>query len=161
MLDLLRGDRSVRPKLEIRKGYGLMFYVDLDDHIDILSGPEAIEYQQMFEQTLLATEIRGSTASLGRATGTVRIILSEQDFPKLQEGDVLVAPMTRPEYVPIMKKAVAIITDEGGLTCHAAIVSRELGIPCIIGTQTATRTLKDGDVIEVDANHSIIKIIKN
>lgn len=68
--------------------------------------------------------------------------------------------MTRPEFVPLMKKAAAIITDEGGITCHAAIVSRELNIPCIIGTRIATKVLKDGDYIEVDADNGIVKILR-
>ena len=82
------------------------------------------------------------------------------EISKIQKGDVLVAPMTSPDYVPIMTKAKAIITNEGGITCHAAIVSREMGIPCIIGTEVATSALKDGDIVEVDAINGIIKIIK-
>jgi pyruvate,water dikinase len=68
--------------------------------------------------------------------------------------------MTTPDFVPAMRKAVAIITDEGGITCHAAIVSRELGKPCIIGTKIATKALKDGDVVEVDADNGVVRIIK-
>jgi pyruvate,water dikinase len=67
--------------------------------------------------------------------------------------------MTRPEFVPLMKKASAIVTAEGGITCHAAIVSRELGIPCVIGTKNATKVLKTGDEIEVDAEKGIVKIL--
>ena len=74
----------------------------------------------------------------------------------MEKDDILVTSMTRPEFVPIMKMAAGIVTDEGGLTCHAAIVSRELGIPCIVGTQIATRSLKDGDRVEVNANHGLI-----
>ena len=65
-----------------------------------------------------------------------------------------------PEYVPLMKKAAAIVTDEGGITCHAAIVSRELNKPCIIGVKIATKVLKDGDLIEVDAEKGVVKVIK-
>ena len=68
--------------------------------------------------------------------------------------------MTRPDFMPLMRKAKAVITDEGGITCHAAIVSRELGIPCIIGTKIATKVLKDGDMVEVDANKGIVRKIK-
>jgi pyruvate,water dikinase len=67
--------------------------------------------------------------------------------------------MTRPEYMPAILKAAAIIADEGGITCHAAIVSRELGIPCIVGTKIATQALKDGDLVEVDADKGIVKIL--
>jgi pyruvate,water dikinase len=68
--------------------------------------------------------------------------------------------MTMPDFAPAMKKAAAIVTDEGGLTCHAAIISRELGKPCVVGTKFATRLLKDGDMIEVNANHGIVKKVK-
>ena len=68
--------------------------------------------------------------------------------------------MTRPEFVHLMRTAKGIITDEGGIACHAAIVSRELGKPCIIGTKIATKVLKDGDLVEVDANKGIVKILK-
>ena len=77
-----------------------------------------------------------------------------------EKGDILVTSMTRPEFVPLMKKAGAIITNEGGITSHAAIISRELKIPCIIGTKNATVILKDGDFVEVDANNGIITILK-
>ena len=80
---------------------------------------------------------------------------------KISVGDILVSPMTRPDFVPAMKKAVAFITDEGGITCHAAIVAREMKKPCIIGTKIATQLLKDGMEVEVDANKGIVKIIKN
>ena len=76
-----------------------------------------------------------------------------------QKGDIIIAPMTRPEYVPLMEKASGIITDEGGITCHAAIISRELNIPCIIGTQVATEILKDGDIVEINANEGIVRKI--
>ena len=68
--------------------------------------------------------------------------------------------MTTPDMVPIMKKAAAFVTDEGGITCHAAIVSREMKKPCIIGTKIATKILHDGQLVEVDANRGIVKIIK-
>jgi len=68
--------------------------------------------------------------------------------------------MTRPDMAPILKKAAAFVTNEGGITCHAAIVSRELNKPCIIGTKIATKVLKDGDTVEVNANNGVVKIIK-
>ncbi|MBA7490648.1 hypothetical protein ES702_01189 [subsurface metagenome] len=91
--------------------------------------------------------------------GVVRVIHNPIGA-KFKKGEILVTAMTRPEFVPLMKKASAVITDQGGLTCHAAIVSRELGVPCIIGTKIATKVLKDGDQVEVDANKGIVKIIK-
>jgi len=108
----------------------------------------------------LTTEIKGNPASKGKVSGPVKIILSDKDFIKFESGDILVTSMTRPEFIPLMKMAKAVVTDEGGITCHAAIISRELGLPCIIGTKVGTRILKDGDLVEVDANNGIVKIIK-
>lgn len=102
------------------------------------------------------TEIRGMIACPGKVHGEVVKIGGENEFHKMKDGAVLVAAMTRPEYVSLMRKAKAIITDEGGITSHAAVVSRELKIPCIIGTQVATRKLKDGDKVFVNADHGVV-----
>ena len=102
----------------------------------------------------------GDCASPGRVRGTVKIINEPLDMPKMNKGDVLVSYATSPDLVPAIKKAVAIITDIGGITCHAAIISRELGIPCVIGTKTATKVLADGDVVDVNATHGKIDIIE-
>ncbi|MFA5183990.1 MAG: PEP-utilizing enzyme [Patescibacteria group bacterium] len=104
-------------------------------------------------------DIHGTVANVGTARGRVRIIRNMESLKKFQSGDVLIASMTRPEYMAAIKKAAAIITDEGGLTCHAAIIARELDIPTIIGTKIATRVLKDGDLVEVRANHGIVRIL--
>jgi pyruvate,water dikinase len=77
----------------------------------------------------------------------------------MNPGDILVSTMTRPEFVPLMKIAGGVVTNEGGITCHAAILSRELGKPCVIGTQTATEILKDGDFVEVDADEGLVRKI--
>ena len=94
--------------------------------------------------------LTGSPASPGIGTGAVKILRSPKELAKIQKGDVLVAPMTSPDYVPAMKRASAIITDQGGQTSHAAIVSRELGIPAVVGTQKATKVLKDGTIVTVN-----------
>jgi pyruvate,water dikinase len=94
--------------------------------------------------------LQGAPASFGIASGPVRIINSLHDIPKIQIGEILVASQTNPDYVPAMKKAVAIITDKGGRTSHAAIVSRELGIPAVVGTEKATLILKTGMVVTVN-----------
>lgn len=106
------------------------------------------------------SDFRGLTASIGKARGRVRLIISAREVGKVQAGDILVAVMTRPDYIVGLKKAAAIITDEGGVTCHAAIISRELGIPCIIGTKIATKVLRDGDLVEVNANHGWVRKVK-
>ncbi len=106
-------------------------------------------------------DFRGLSASTGRAIGKVKIVKSATEIKKVNKGDILVAVMTRPDYVSGMKKAAAIVTNEGGITSHAAIVSRELGIPCIIGTKIATEVLKDGDLVEVNANHGWVRLVSN
>jgi phosphohistidine swiveling domain-containing protein len=105
-------------------------------------------------------ELHGSIASQGTAIGKVVICIGIRSFSKVKKGDIVVASMTRPEYMPALKKAAAIITDEGGITSHAAIIARELGIPAVIGTKVATKVLKDGYLVEVRANYGVVKILK-
>jgi len=101
--------------------------------------------------------IQGVVACRGRARGMVKIINSVEETEKMKKGDILVSRMTFPDLMLAIRKAAAIVTDEGGITCHAAIVSREFGIPCIVSTRIATKILKDGDWVEVDAGEGIIK----
>ena len=96
--------------------------------------------------------LKGDPASPGIAAGPARVILSAKEIDKVMPGDVLVAPQTNPDFVPAMKKAVAIVTDSGGRTSHAAIVSRELGVPAVVGTVKATTTIKTGEVITVNGS---------
>lgn len=119
-------------------------------------------YRRIFEKKSLkaVNDFRGLSACRGVARGPVRIVKSSTETKKLKEGDVLVAVMTRPDYITGMKKAAAIVTNEGGVTCHAAIVSRELNIPCVIGTKIATEVLRDGDIVEVNGNHGVVTVIK-
>jgi pyruvate,water dikinase len=105
-------------------------------------------------------EIKGTVASVGKVRGKAVIIKDYNDLDKEYNNCILVSVMTSPDITPAIKKAKAIITDEGGITCHAAIISRELNIPCIIGTKNATKVLRDGDLVEVDANRGIVKILK-
>ena len=100
--------------------------------------------------------VRGLGAAPGSASGAVRRVASLADAAALGEGDVLVTHMTAPDWVPLMRRAAAIVTDSGGMTCHAAIVSRELGIPCVVGTGDATEKLRDGEVVTVDATHGVV-----
>jgi phosphohistidine swiveling domain-containing protein len=105
-------------------------------------------------------ELVGQTAQPGFAKGRVKIIIRAADMKKFAKGDILVSIATDPDIVPAMKKAAAIVTEQGGITSHAAIVSRELGIPCIIGTKIATKVFKDGDLVEVDANKGMVRKVK-
>jgi pyruvate,water dikinase len=100
--------------------------------------------------------VKGETASGGVYSGTVKIVKDASELDKIEKGDVLVTKMTNPDMVIAMQKAGAIVTDEGGMTCHAAIVSREMGIPCIVGTEHATEVLKGGEVVTVHADRGIV-----
>lgn len=128
-----------------------------------LVGDEVKKLWKKYEhdaQDDLSGVISGLVVSKGNCSvvrGRVRILLDPNQAGEFKKGEILVAPMTSPEYVFVMKKAGAIITDTGGLTSHAAIVSRELGVPCIVGTKIATKVLKDGDLVEVDANRGVVK----
>ncbi len=107
-----------------------------------------------------AKEVKGVCASKGKVTGRAVIVFSSGEFDKVQPGDVLFTMMTRPEYLPVMHCAAAFICDEGGLTSHAAIVAREMKKPCIVGTRVGTRIFKDGDLVEVDAEQGVVRILK-
>lgn len=105
-------------------------------------------------------DIKGQTGFKGVIRGKVKLLLRNDQVSEVQEGDILVSPMTTPEHVIAMEKASAFITDEGGITCHAAIVAREMQKPCIIGTKFATQILKDGDEVEVDADNGVVRILE-
>ena len=109
------------------------------------------------EQVGKYSGLSGMPAYAGIVEGKVKIIRDQNDFHKMKKGDILVAPNTRPEFLPVLKIAGAIISQEGGITCHAAIVSRELKTPCIVGVQGILSVIKDGDTIEVDAEKGLIR----
>jgi|GEM_PF-995790 len=104
--------------------------------------------------------ITGRTAYPGRVKGRVRILLSRQNIVRFIKGEILVTISSNPEFMSAIKKSKAIIADEGGVACHAAIISREFKIPCVIGAKVATQVLKDGDLVEVDASKGVVKILK-
>ena len=104
--------------------------------------------------------IKGIPASKGKVVGHVKVIMNLDDIHKISDGDVLVTSMTTPDFIPAMKRAVGFITDEGGMLSHAAIVSREFGKPCIVGTKIATQVLKNGDLVEVDGGTGVVRVIK-
>jgi pyruvate, water dikinase len=104
------------------------------------------------------TIVRGIGASPGTAAGKVRVLAAPDEGAKLGQGEVLVAAMTSPDWVPVMRRAAAIVTDAGGMTSHAAIVSRELGIPCVVGTRDGTRVLHDGMLVTVDAREGAVRL---
>jgi len=129
----------------------------------VLSGDKAKEYFKRFkfiELDISGDTLSGSIAYPGYAKGKAKIINVKNDIAKIKEGEILISIATNPDLVPAMKKASAIVTDVGGITSHAAIVARELKIPCVIGTSVATKIIKDGDMIEVDAEKGVVKILK-
>src|SRR3989338_3432007 len=112
------------------------------------------------QQTKEIIEIEGQIASKGRLKGRAFVTMSAHDAKNIKPGEILVTSMTSPDFIVAIKRAAAIVTNEGGILCHAAVVSREFGIPCIVGTQNATRLVKTGDMIEVDGNHGFVRILK-
>lgn len=154
-----------RVLLARKKGYLLW---KMNGQTEILTGKNFVEAWDWVNTRFKAGKsniIKGTTANKGVVKGTVRLIIHRtrdisKQIAKFKSGEILVTEMTRPGTILACRKAAAIITDEGGVTCHAAIISRELGIPCIIGAKIATQALKDGDLAEVDATKGIIKVIK-
>ncbi len=119
---------------------------------------EAVEEKnkEVKENAIGEPILKGFPANYGMASGKVKIVHNTNELDKVEKGDILVTKMTDPDFVPVMKRAAAIVTDEGGITSHAAIVSREMGIPCIVGTEKATEVLKDNEVITVDAMRGLV-----
>jgi phosphoenolpyruvate synthase/pyruvate phosphate dikinase len=140
-------------------------FVLIRNNKELISLPEESEKILKLKQGLINKKsaqngaIHGSIANTGTAVGRVSICRGIESLSKVRQGDVLVTSMTRPEFMLALKKAAAIVTDEGGITCHAAIVARELNIPAVIGTKFATKILKDGMIVEVKGNHGIVNII--
>ena len=142
-----------------------LMFIGENGKAKVVEGDEVEGFKKdIFSEDEESEELKGMIGCLGTGeivTGPVKVILSPSEMSKMEKDDILVAPMTSPEYVPVMRMAKAIITDEGGVTCHAAIVSRELHIPCIIATRNATKVLKDGDIVEVDTSNGLVRIIKS
>jgi pyruvate,water dikinase len=137
----------------------LIYFIQNNKEV-CLSGEKALKYIQhntkKEKKVKIVNELMGNCAYAGKVRGLIKIINTPADMQKMNNGDILLACTTNPNLMPAIRKAKAIITDEGGLTCHAAIVSREMRIPCVIGTKIATQVLKDGDLVEVDANNGIV-----
>ncbi|PIN75192.1 hypothetical protein COV17_04155 [Candidatus Woesearchaeota archaeon CG10_big_fil_rev_8_21_14_0_10_36_11] len=170
-LEHLRVDQitigSLQNKKEIKniinkQKEGYFFAWTTNKNIFTETGKDAnVIYEKYYsEKEHTETEISGLSASQGFAKGIVRIVLNTHGKITFNKGDVLVTAMTSPDFVPLMRKASAIVTDLGGITCHAAIIAREFNKPCIVGTRIATKIFKEGDIVEVDAEKGIVKIIK-
>ncbi|MBR3697342.1 MAG: hypothetical protein IKM97_03645 [Clostridia bacterium] len=171
IMEILNNDGKINEKtmniLENRKiGFAMIW---LDGDITTIFGKESIELQAEIAKKFKTTSnniqkenentISGKIANKGKARGIARILITYEDTYKVNKGDIIVASMTTPDYVSAMEKASGFITDEGGITCHAAILSREFDVPCIVGTVNATEKIKDGEMIELDAyNGKVYKL---
>ncbi len=160
VIDLLKGN-EVNYKLISKRKKGAAVYITKNKEI-IYSGQDAIKIKNKFIKETTNKKIGdficGIPVSKGKVIGTVKVCSGAAEaLKKVKKNDILVCGMTLPDYIVAMRKAAAIVTDEGGITCHAAVISRELDIPCVIGTKISTQVLMDGDRVEVDANKGIIK----
>lgn len=149
-------------ELEERQKYFAIYWKIGEARPEILTGEEADKVKVILGEEDFSDirEIKGNIASRGKVIGKVRVLYSAKDCDLLEKGEILVTFMTSPDFMPAIRKSSAIITNLGGVTCHAAIISRELGIPCIIGTKIATEVLKTGDMVEVDADKGVAKKLK-
>ncbi|MFH1366571.1 MAG: PEP-utilizing enzyme [Patescibacteria group bacterium] len=159
---LLADGQKVRIKVikTRQRKYGLIL---LNNKINLLTGRalDAFIAKNLPKVKIEAKhKITGRAAYSGIIRGRVRRVFTGTQAAKMKKGEILVTPMTSPRMIQAVKLAGAFVTDEGGLTCHAAIVARELRIPCVIGTKIATQVLKNGDLVEVDANRGIVRRLK-
>ncbi len=161
---LLLGKKIDTSELNERYKFSLYYSngkFETDKFIEGKEGKKVFEEMEIIQEDISNVKsLQGDCASPGRVRGNVAIINVPEDMKKMEDGKVLVSIATTPDLVPAIKKSSSIVTDIGGITCHAAIVSRELGIPCVIGTKFATKILRDGDLVDVDASHGKINIIK-
>jgi len=148
---------------EVRARVQHSIYYTAQDTEVYYSGPIVKEIVTKYiqkEEKQEITELKGQCGCRGQARGIVRIVNVIADIPKIKPGEILVSISTQPDLLPAMKKAAAFVTDQGGVTSHAAIVAREMNTPCVIATKIATKVLHDGDEVEVDADKGIVKILK-
>ncbi len=158
----LSGQEDLDNEILKQRSEFCVWVADSENTQKIFAGKEAREFlktvkfkeDKKLDKVLV---IHGTVASMGYAKGKVKIVNKVSEINKIEEGDILVSVATHPGLLPAMKKASAFVTDAGGITSHAAIVAREMGKPCIIGTKIATKVLKDGDMVEIDTKKGDIK----
>lgn len=155
---LIKND--IRKDLILKRKAGYALISDEENYCLLLTDNELKNIKNKYSVNVEVKQIKGLVVCKGKTKGFVVIVKDRSEIDKVKDGDVLVTPLTTPDFIIGMKKSVAIITDLGGMTSHAAIVARELKKPCIVGTSNATQVLKDGDFVEVDADNGIVRIIK-
>ena len=159
---LIKSGKINKQLIKNRRNFTVIFFNGKSKILEGKSGHNFVnkgKFKEIFEAR--RSSVKGFGASLGKVRG--KCVVAENFFmakAKMKKGSILIVPYTGPEYLPVLKLAKAVVTDTGGITSHAAIVSRELKIPCVIGTKIATKVFKDGDLVEIDANKGIVKIIK-
>lgn len=154
---MLKGGSYSKAARQRRRGATFYF---TEEGFSVYEGNGLALLKKLLPKPDADAELQGSVASSGTVRASVKIITSARQLDKLNKGEILVTKMTTPELVCAMEKASGIITDEGGVTCHAAIIAREYAIPCLVGTSVATQVLKDGMVVELDCIHGVCKIVK-
>lgn len=158
----LLNNKSTEIKLRLKesKNNKRFVYAKLDGKEIIWYTDNIIGIIEKLEKTEINKSVSGQPGYPGKVTGKVKLILSNDINIKFNKGDILITPTSNPTLMPLIIKAGAIVTDEGGVTSHAAIISRELKKPSVIGTKYATHVFKDGDMVEVDANSGLVKKLK-
>ena len=171
IIDILKNQGNISKEIKNmlvnrKKGFAMIW---IGGEVQTVFGNESLEIQNEIAKIYKTSNdkievqdenvISGSVANRGKVRGIARVLTTYKDIYKVEKGDIIVATMTTPDYVSAMEKAAGFITDEGGITCHAAILSREFNVPCIVGTVNGTKEIKDGEMIELDAyNGKIYKL---
>lgn len=159
---LLKGKKLSQQEIYSRENFFVLLMTG--GKIKLYTGDKGkkIEHREVPRQKIKRVRVfNGQVVCIGKPiSGAVKVIRKQKDISKMKKGDILVSPMTTPRLMSAVKLASAIVTDEGGITCHAAIVSRELNIPCVIGTKIASKILQDGDLLKVDTQSGVVTILK-
>jgi phosphohistidine swiveling domain-containing protein len=164
--DYLENSKKVSTEeIESRKKDGFIIRIKLGT-FELITGKDVIanvitgeRISEPFEKVIHMKEFKGLAASRGKITGKARVLEDASRIGELEKGEILVTYMTTIEFIPAFRKASGVVTDEGGMSCHAAIISREFKLPCVVGTKVATRVLQTGDHVEVDAEKGIVRIL--
>lgn len=161
LYDIISEKKSIPTNLKNRHEHSVVTIINSNNY-HFITGRKADDFlkRHLFKEKIKDKKnIVGQVAQPGKVIGRAKLVFGPQHNDKVQPGDILISTATSPQLLPAMKRAAAFVTDVGGITSHAAIVARELKKPCIVATKYATRLLKDGDRVEVDANHGIVKIL--
>lgn len=155
IIDFLEKKMSFSEFLYQKRNYFCYFLIDKND-IFFTGKKDYQYYKNIFCNLTADKKVVGQRAYPGKVKGVAKVFLNYENSKDFKKGEIMVSVNSNPKLMSIIKKAGAIVTDEGGITCHASIISRELKIPCVVGTKNATEVLKDGDIVEVDANTGIV-----